>query len=111
MQGDCFELDDHKTKSFRTALEGLNVSKTALIIASGENRNLELGSRNVEGVELMRSTEVHPYHLLRFDRAIIARDAMERWQESLRKSVSKRAAGEPETPARRKRAGQRAEGA
>jgi large subunit ribosomal protein L4 len=105
-----FELDDHKTKSFRTALEGLNVSKTALIIASGENRNLELGSRNFEGVELMRSTEVHPYHLLRFDRAIIARDAMERWQESLRKSASKRAAAEePETPTPRKRSRRQAE--
>ena len=105
-----FELEDHKTKSFRSAMESLKADKTALVIAGGENRNLELGSRNVQGVELMRSTEVHPYHLLRFDRAIIARDAMERWQESLRKSASKRAAAEqPEAPAPRKRATKKAE--
>jgi len=100
---ESFELADHKTKSFRSALEALNSDKTALVIAGGENRNLELGSRNLEGIELMRPTEVHPYHLLRFDRTIVARDAMERWQESLRKSASHRAAAEqPETPARRK---------
>jgi large subunit ribosomal protein L4 len=106
-----FELADHKTKSFRAALEALNAGKTALLIPGGENRNLELGSRNMQGVELMRTAEVHPYHLLRFDRAIIARDAMERWQESLRKSASKRAAAEQTAaaPARRKRAAQKAE--
>jgi large subunit ribosomal protein L4 len=107
---ESFELGDHKTKSFRSALEALNADKTALVIAGGENRNLELGSRNLQGIELMRPTEVHPYHLLRFDRAIVARDAMERWQESLRKSASKRAASEPPAATtRRKRSRQSAE--
>jgi large subunit ribosomal protein L4 len=87
---ESFELDDHKTKNFRAALDSLDVNKTALIVANESNRNLELGSRNVDGVELMRSADVHPYHLLRFDRIIFARPAIERLQESLKKSGSSR---------------------
>ncbi|MBV8208336.1 MAG: 50S ribosomal protein L4 [Acidobacteria bacterium] len=85
------ELEDHKTKSVRTALEALDAARTALLIGPGGNRNLELGVRNLPGIELMQPGQVHPYHLLRFDRAIVARDAMERWQESLRKSAGNRA--------------------
>jgi len=103
-----FELEDHKTKNFRQALDALAVQKTALIVANDANRNLELGSRNAEGVKLMRSSEVHPYHLLRFDRVIFARPAIERLQDSLKKTAASRrrehAEGKPEAaPAAGKR--------
>ena len=32
------------------------------------NRNLDLSSRNIAGLELVSGNEVHPYHLLRHDR-------------------------------------------
>ena len=38
----------------------------------------------------MRSSDVHPYHLLRFDRVIFALPAIERLQESLKKTASSR---------------------
>jgi large subunit ribosomal protein L4 len=41
-------------------------------------------------VELVSGSEVHPYHLLRYDRAIFSRPAIEQLQETLKKSVSKR---------------------
>ena len=54
------------------------------------NRNLELSSRNLDGVELVNGNEVHPYHLLRYDRAIFSQPAIEKLQVSLKSSTSKR---------------------
>jgi large subunit ribosomal protein L4 len=90
---DSFQLDDHKTKAFRTALDTLLVDSTALVVSgTEENRNLELSSRNLDGVELMKAFEVHPYHLLRYDRAIFSRPALEKLQDTLKASASKRKA-------------------
>ena len=52
-------------------------------------RNLLLGARNLAGVELMLNSEVHPYDLLRSERVIFSRPAMEKLQESLMKSLPK----------------------
>ncbi len=90
---ESFNLDDHKTKAFRTALDSLLVESTALLVDGVEdNRNLELSSRNLDGVELVKSFEVHPYHLLRYDRAVFSRPALEKLQNSLKASASKRKA-------------------
>ncbi len=101
---ESFELAEAKTKAFRKALDALNVDGTALLVEAPktENRNLELSSRNLEGVALMRGHEVHPYHLLRYDRVIFSRPALEKMQNALRTSVPKRKA-EAAAPARRRR--------
>lgn len=90
---ESFSLEDHKTKAFRAALDKLNVEGTALLVdGAEENRNLELSARNLEGVELVKGFEVHPYHLLRYDRAIFSRPALEKLQNSLKATASKRKA-------------------
>jgi large subunit ribosomal protein L4 len=91
---ESFDLGEAKTKAFREALDALKVEKTALLVESSkkENRNLELSSRNLQGVELVRGNEVHPYHLLRYDRAVFARPALEKLQTSLKASASRRKA-------------------
>jgi large subunit ribosomal protein L4 len=88
----AFDVKEAKTKQFREALDALKVDGTALLVeqAKHENRNLELSSRNLEGVELVRGNEVHPYHLLRYDRVIFSQPAIEKLQVSLKDSVSKR---------------------
>src|SRR6476661_9467966 len=88
----AFELKEPKTKQFREALDALKVDSTALLVEAGqaENRNLELSSRNIEGCELVSGSEVHPYHLLRYDRVIFSQPAIEKLQLSLKSSVSKR---------------------
>ena len=43
-----------------------------------------------KGVELVLSSEVHPYDLLRYEHAIFSTDAFEAIQETLKKAVSKR---------------------
>src|SRR5438445_1574721 len=81
-----------KTKTFREALDKLKIEKTALLVEvpKHENRNLELSSRNIEDLELVRGNEVHPYHLLRYDRVIFSQPAIEKLQLSLKNSISKR---------------------
>jgi large subunit ribosomal protein L4 len=91
----AFELKEPKTKEFRKSLDALKVDKTVLLVEDGkaENRNLELGSRNIHGLELVKGHEVHPYHLLRYDRVIFSQPAIEKLQASLQKTLSKRQRG------------------
>ena len=88
---ESFELSEANTKSFRKSLDALMVENTAVLVevARVENHNLELSSRNLHGVLLLRSNELHPYHLLRYDRAIFSRPAMEKLQNSLLNSAPK----------------------
>jgi large subunit ribosomal protein L4 len=103
-----FELKEPKTKPFREVLDALKVDGTALVVeaAKVENRNLELSSRNLDGVELVRGNEVHPYHLLRYQRAIFSQPALEKLQNSLVASLPKRqrqSGSEQPAPKARKR--------
>lgn len=85
-------LGESKTKAYRAALNTLDAKRTALIVENSQSLSpsLILGVRNLEGVELMLNNEVHPYDLLRYDRAIFSRAAIEQLQEMLKKTVSKR---------------------
>jgi len=88
----AFDVKEPKTKQFQKALDALHVDSTVLLVeaAKHENRNLELSSRNIEGLELVRGNEVHPYHLLRHDRVIFSHPAIEKLQLSLKNSISKK---------------------
>ena len=88
----AFDVKEPKTKQFREALDVLKINGTVLLVEEPkhENRNLELSSRNIEDLELVRGNEVHPYHLLRYDRVIFSQPAIEKLQLSLKSSVSKR---------------------
>jgi len=110
----AFNVKEPKTKEFRKALDALKVDSTVLVVETPkqENRNLELSARNIEGLELVRGNEVHPYHLLRYERVIFSQPAIEKLQLSLQNSIVKkqRRAGEDEgtkkasgTPRRRAR--------
>jgi large subunit ribosomal protein L4 len=85
-------LAEAKTKAYRAALNTLDAKRTALIVENSQSLSpaLILGVRNLEGVELMLNNEVHPYDLLRYERAIFSRAALEQMQETLKKTVSKR---------------------
>jgi len=87
-----FALAEAKTKLFRTALNKLDAKKTTLLVESTQQleETLYLGSRNLAGVELVLSSEVHPYDLLRYERAIFSKAAFEALQETLKKNVSKK---------------------
>jgi large subunit ribosomal protein L4 len=78
-----WSLDTHKTKTLRLALGKLNAEKTTLLVANGENRNLELASRNLEGVKLSASNALQPYDVLRHDRLVLSKDAVARLVRAL----------------------------
>ncbi len=78
-----FAMGDHKSKTMRTVLDRLNAKKTVLLVDNGENKNLTLGSRNLEGVTLLESKDVNPYHLLRAARVFVSETAAKRLSEGL----------------------------
>ncbi len=87
-----FEVAEAKTKLFRQALDRFDAKKTALLVESSQqlNEKVYLGSRNLAGVELVLSSEVHPYDLLRYEHAIFSRAAIEALQETLMNNLPKR---------------------
>jgi hypothetical protein len=81
---DAWQLESHKTKPFREALGRLDGSmKTTLLVEIAANRNLELASRNLEGVKLVAPSALQPYDLLRHDRLLLSKDAAVRLGETL----------------------------
>jgi large subunit ribosomal protein L4 len=81
---DAWQLASHKTKAFREALDRLNgETKTMLLVETAANRNLELASRNLEGVKLVAPHALQPYDLLRHDRLYLSKDAAVRLGETL----------------------------
>src|ERR1700734_3889220 len=88
----AFDVKEPKTKEFRAALEALKVEKTVLIVEAPNagNRNLELSARNIKGLELVPGNEVHPYHLLKYDRVIFSHPAIEKLQLTLKDTLPKR---------------------
>ncbi len=63
-----------------------------MLVESGQalSEKLYLGSRNLKGVELVLSSEVHPYDLLRYEHAVFSREAFQALQETLLKNAPKR---------------------
>jgi len=73
---EAFALGTHKTKDFRKALSLLDgQTRTILVVEGTANRNLELASRNLEGVKLVAPGALQPYDLLRHDRIMLSKDA------------------------------------
>jgi large subunit ribosomal protein L4 len=80
---DAWTLETHKTQSLVSVLEKLNRTKSALLVAHGENRNLELASRNIDGVKLAAPNVLQPYDVLRHDLLVLSKDAVARLSHSL----------------------------
>ena len=89
---DTFELAEGKTRLYAKALKTLDAGKTTLLVENGKTltQGLLLGARNLAGVELVLNNEVHPYDLLRYERAIFSTAALEQLTEMLEKNAGKR---------------------
>ena len=80
-----FTLEDHKTKAMRAVLTTLGAPKTVLLVDTGENRNLELGARNLAGVKLVSSRDVDVYDLLGHSGVLLSEQAAKKLSEALAK--------------------------
>lgn len=78
-----FELPDCKTKTVRGALASLTSEASVLLVDNQDNRNLELGARNLPGVTLLASREVTTYHLLRHRQVLLSEAAARKLSEAL----------------------------
>jgi len=67
---DKFELKQIKTKDFVDLLNGLNLTN-ALIVTAEKNENLELSSRNVPDIKVLRSEGLNVYDILKYKTLIL----------------------------------------
>jgi large subunit ribosomal protein L4 len=78
-----FAIAEPKSKGMRKTLIALNASRTILLVDNGENRNLELSSRNLEGVKLVSSHQVNVYDLLGHQHVLLSQEAAKKLSEAL----------------------------
>lgn len=91
---DGFSLDSHKTRDFAAALDRIEAGSKVLLVADGDNRNLELASRNIPGLTLVSGQAVHPYHLLGAETIVFSRPTVESCAEALKAGGKARAAAD-----------------
>ncbi len=72
---EAWALETPKTKALRQALDRLDGTRTVLLVEVGANRNLELASRNLEGVRLAETRTLESYEVLRHDRLMLSKPA------------------------------------
>jgi large subunit ribosomal protein L4 len=78
-----FSISEAKSKAMRKALDGLEASRTILLVDNSGDRNLALSSRNLEGVKLVSSREVNVYDLLGHQHVLFTQDAAKKISEAL----------------------------
>jgi large subunit ribosomal protein L4 len=72
---DQFDLSEIKTKNFVAATQSLNAPK-ALIVTIQKHETLELSSRNVPGVKVIRCEGLNVYDILKYDKLILVEEAI-----------------------------------
>jgi large subunit ribosomal protein L4 len=81
---DHFDLDQVKTKPFVEILNRINAQKP-LIIIQEKNDILELSSRNVPGVKVMRTEGLNVYDILKHDRLVLTESSIQGIEGRLQK--------------------------
>ncbi|MEW6666562.1 MAG: 50S ribosomal protein L4 [Thermodesulfobacteriota bacterium] len=77
-----FSLPDWKTKEFVRVMDGFEVRK-ALIVTEGKNTNLEVSSRNVPWVKVMRYEGINVYDILNHEHLFLVQSAIPKIEEAL----------------------------
>lgn len=72
---DQFAMEEIKTKTFVSTVQGLNV-ENALIVTGEQHRNLELSSRNVPGIKVMRIEGLNVYDILKYNKLVLLEGAI-----------------------------------
>lgn len=79
---DIIAVDNPKTKNFIQILKDMSLRESRLLIIVSElSEDLFLASRNLTNVLILESHQVDPYSLLRFDRVLFTKSAVEELQE------------------------------
>src|SRR5919109_4258730 len=76
-------LQSHKTREFKNILDKFETGRKLLIIEANGNENLTRASRNLQNVKLVSDREVTVYDLLKHDKILFSKTAIEKLQEAL----------------------------
>lgn len=79
---DQFDIPERKTKKFAEILKKFEISKT-LIVTDIHRDNLDLASRNIAGVKVLRSEGINVYDLLKYESVMLEQPAIVKIQEAL----------------------------
>jgi large subunit ribosomal protein L4 len=72
---DRFELEEIKTQEVVGVLNTLNLN-SALIVTDKDNENLELSSRNIRNVKVLRSEGLNVYDILKYQTLVLLEPAV-----------------------------------
>src|SRR5579875_1615907 len=92
---DSFALPQPKTKLLRQGLDRVldNAAASALLVDAAPDAALERSARNLAQVALLAPHEVHPWHLLRYQRVVLSRPALDKLQHAARPRTKAAASG------------------
>ncbi|BDC48215.1 50S ribosomal protein L4 [Bryobacterales bacterium F-183] len=69
---------DHKTKTMVGVLKALGADRKALFVEVGENTNLQLSARNLQGIKTVVTKDVNVYDVLGAQKVILTKAAAEK---------------------------------
>ena len=78
-----FPTAEPKTSLMRKALNAIAIKRSVLLVDNSANKNLELSSRNLEGVKLVASRDVNVYDLLQHNQVLLSETAARKLSEAL----------------------------
>ena len=81
----AFNFADHKTKNAMNALANVVTGRSVLVVENGENRNLALGIRNLQGVTLLPTRDINPFYILGHQSLLMSEAAARKLSEALAK--------------------------
>ncbi len=77
---DELKLEEIKTKAMVNVLANIKAEK-ALIVMDGDNRNVVLSTRNIEGVKTASVNTINVYDLLKYNTLVVTKDAVAKIEE------------------------------
>lgn len=80
---DRLEIADHKTKSAKTILNNLNIVKNVLICVPEYEESIVCATGNLADAVLRKASSLNVYEVLRFDKLIFTKDALDAFVERL----------------------------
>ncbi|BFH16972.1 50S ribosomal protein L4 [Paenibacillus thiaminolyticus] len=78
---DQLTMNAPKTKEFAAILNNLKVDRKALVVVPEYNDNVALSARNIPSVKLVAADGVNVYDVLRHEKLIITKDAVQKVEE------------------------------
>lgn len=81
-----FSFEAPKTKDFKSILSALGLAdKKSLVVLGGSNNNVYLSSRNLQGSEVITSSELSTYKIMNANSVVLLEGALAGLEENLNK--------------------------